>query len=631
MNQPGANPTIPRLFKEMVSFRAVQRVRWPFALRAAACMATPVLIGVLLNDVASGLMAALGGFTSLYGSGRPYKIRARLLGIVALALAGAVAIGMLVSHSYVLSIVAITLFTMLATWICNAYRTGPPGAYMFVLVCAAGTAMPAEHLDAANAAFLVLSGGALAWCVHMAGAWFRPRGPEQDAVIAASRAVESYIDAIGEPSESTSRHAAAAHLHEAWTDLSAFRRRVSRTSRLGRLRAINRELHLLFAEAMSAAAKKTRPDDDLRERAVACAERARRIEAPDDTAPVATSPIGRPGLRDALRDAVRPGSQSRRVILRVGLAVVLTSVIGIFFELERSYWAITAAVLVLHQGFDRSRMVQRGVERIVGTLLGLGLAFVILAWHPQGLLLVLTIFALQFSIELLVVRNYALAVFFITTVALLIASGGAAIADVGTYIEARGVDTVVGCLVGFLVFWLLPPRPARQIPAEIARTLEACAALLPIVRSGDITTNEARLLRRNLQTRSFKLEHALDSARAESRAERGLAESLWPAVAATQNLVYRVISTAWGLERLGPDAAKDAASALFGEDGERRLRQVLHSLAFSARHRRTPGPLPPELPAMLEENLRDLAEVLTRGHESRQDAPEKKTPRNRGV
>lgn len=628
MNQ--ASFPISRLFREMVSFREVQRVRWPFALRAAACMATPVLIGMLLNDTASGLMAALGGFTSLYGSGRPYKIRARLLGFVALALAGAVAIGILASGSYIVSIVAITLFAMLATWICNAYRTGPPGAYMFVLVCAAGTAMPAEHLGAVNAALLVLAGGALAWGVHMAGAWFRPRGPEQDAVIAASGAVERYIAAIGKPDESALRHAAAAHLHEAWTDLSAFRRRVSRTSRLGRLRAINRELHLLFTEAMSAAAKKSRPDDGLRERAIECAGRARRIEAPDTSDPVATSPIGRPGLRDALRDAVRPGSQSRRVILRVGAAVVLTSTLGVFFELERSYWAVAAAVLVLHQGFDRSRMVQRGVERIVGTLLGLGLAFVILAWHPQGLLLVMAIFVMQFGIEMLVVRNYALAVFFITTVALLIASGGAPIPDVGGFIEARGVDTVIGCLAGFLVYWLLPPHPARQIPAELARTLEACAALLPVIGSGDITTSDARLLRRNLQTRSFKLEHALDSARAESRSERGLAESLWPAVAATQNLVYRVISTAWGLERLGPEAAKDAAGALFGDDGERRLRDALLSLAFSARHRRAPGPLPAELPAVLDETLRDVAEVLARGQETRR-ATEKKTPRDRGV
>ena len=52
--------------------------RWPFALRAAICVAVPVLVGWAVGDVAAGLIATIGGFTALYGSGRPYLNRARI-------------------------------------------------------------------------------------------------------------------------------------------------------------------------------------------------------------------------------------------------------------------------------------------------------------------------------------------------------------------------------------------------------------------------------------------------------------------------------------------------------------------------------------------------------------------------
>ncbi|NLA67086.1 MAG: FUSC family protein [Gammaproteobacteria bacterium] len=55
--------------------------------------------------------------------------------------------------------------------------------------------------------------------------------------------------------------------------------------------------------------------------------------------------------------------------------------------------------------------------------MGLLLGGAIIAWHPQGLALVLVVMALQFCVEMLVMRNYATAVVFITGAALTLASG----------------------------------------------------------------------------------------------------------------------------------------------------------------------------------------------------------------
>src|SRR5690606_39940034 len=102
----------------------------------------------------------------------------------------------------------------------------------------------------------------------------------------------------------------------------------------------------------------------------------------------------------------------------------------------------------------------------IGTLAGLALAVAILWLHPTGPWLVLTVMALQFTIEMVVVRNYALAVVFITSAALTIASGGQAVDDIPGMLLARGVDTVIGCACALLAFRLLPPRANARTVAS---------------------------------------------------------------------------------------------------------------------------------------------------------------------
>ncbi|MEJ0002884.1 MAG: hypothetical protein WDN30_03740 [Pararobbsia sp.] len=76
---------------------------------------------------------------------------------------------------------AIVFIAMAATFLCHTFRIGPPGAYLFALACAAGTAMPAST-DPIG--LLVLGGGIVSWVMHLCGALFAPRGPEQAAVAA---------------------------------------------------------------------------------------------------------------------------------------------------------------------------------------------------------------------------------------------------------------------------------------------------------------------------------------------------------------------------------------------------------------------------------------------------------------
>jgi hypothetical protein len=101
--------------------------RWPVALRSALCLAAPVLVGWLAGDLNSGLTATLGGFTALYGAGRPYLNRAVVLGVVALALSACVGLGIWDAESAWAGVLTVAVIATVATVLCNAFAVGLRG------------------------------------------------------------------------------------------------------------------------------------------------------------------------------------------------------------------------------------------------------------------------------------------------------------------------------------------------------------------------------------------------------------------------------------------------------------------------------------------------------------------------
>jgi uncharacterized membrane protein YccC len=575
-------------------------------------MGTPILTGWMAGDTSAGLMASIGGFTALYGSGRPYFSRALQLAVIALAFALSVGIGIWVAPVGWAVVIAVAALAMVSTWLSNALQIGPPGAYMFTLACAAGTAMPAAHIGPVGAAVLVLGGGAFAWVVHMAGALVSVRGPERSAVTSAGRAVIGYIKSVGSAGENTARFRAAFALHRAWTTLVNDQpSQVPADGPIARLRALNRELHLRFAEAMGDASRHQAPRPQLIEDLRKFIEQVR---DPHSLPPLSGNaiPLGHPSAAAAMLEALQPGSNPMRVIARVGIAAVLVSALASIFHFERAYWAVAAAVLMLHQGFDWTRTLQRSIERLLGTWIGLLLAGAILLIHPQGVWLALTVMALQFTIEMLVMRNYALAAVFITGAALTIAAGGHPVEEAGSYLWARGIDTLMGCVLALIVFRLLPPRATtRQIPEQLVRVLRAVAETAGHLAHGEVTTPDARKARRELQLASFALNHAYEDSLAASRAQRFAAEELWPAIAAVERLAYRTLSTCWALEQLSVDAARETAASMFVNDGATRVREAIDGLIAAILKSSELPPLP-ALPHVLEMELVDLHESLQR-------------------
>lgn len=153
-------------------------------------------------------------------------------------------------------------------------------------------------------------------------------------------------------------------------------------------------------------------------------------------------------------------ADGRMLLLRVALVSVLGVLLGFVVDPARAYWVVGSAVAVVGVAAARHAAFQRGMHRMLGTVVGSGVYALLALLHPAGLWLALLLGALQFTIELVVVRHYALALVFITPLVLLLTGAATGhISDMSVAVE-RVVDTLVGSALG-AASGLLHPRSSR--------------------------------------------------------------------------------------------------------------------------------------------------------------------------
>ncbi|GAA2985520.1 hypothetical protein GCM10010460_22050 [Microbacterium terrae] len=138
------------------------------------------------------------------------------------------------------------------------------------------------------------------------------------------------------------------------------------------------------------------------------------------------------------------------------LVAVIGSVAGILVDPDRAYWIVASGIAVVGVVASRRVAVSRGIHRMIGTVGGAGLYFLLVLVPWAGLWLAALLGALQFAIEIVVVRHYAMALVLITPMVLLLT--GAATGDIGSSAVAleRILDTIVGSVLG-LVAIIVPP------------------------------------------------------------------------------------------------------------------------------------------------------------------------------
>ena len=144
---------------------------------------------------------------------------------------------------------------------------------------------------------------------------------------------------------------------------------------------------------------------------------------------------------------------------RYSIAVGTAGAIGVLSGSGHPHWAMAAAAVPL-AGADLPSRVHRGIHRIVGTFLGLGIVAVVLFPSPlsplqyfpgqTAVVLAVLVVLCQFPTELFMARHYGWAMVFFTPVILLIAQLAAPM-DPGVLVMERAIETFVGAVVGIAV------------------------------------------------------------------------------------------------------------------------------------------------------------------------------------
>lgn len=175
----------------------------------------------------------------------------------------------------------------------------------------------------------------------------------------------------------------------------------------------------------------------------------RRIRARDVFAPI---------------DPVSLGTASAEVLLTTGIGVFLASTVAAVLVHGHWYWATVAAVAAV-TGKDLHARLARGTLRFLGTAVGVALAACLFALQPPLLVLILIACLCQGAIELLVMRNYGLAMMLITVIALTMVHLASPEAP-GALAFDRLVETTIGVVIGSLVTIGSSVVLARLKPAD---------------------------------------------------------------------------------------------------------------------------------------------------------------------
>ncbi|MES1965766.1 FUSC family protein [Psychrobacter sp. AH5] len=149
------------------------------------------------------------------------------------------------------------------------------------------------------------------------------------------------------------------------------------------------------------------------------------------------------------RDSYQPETLSESIMVAGFVSLALS--IALLLQMSYPYWAAVSCFIII-QGIHLRTMWVKQFHRLLGTLIGMGLAAWMLSWQLSSWQVATAIFIMMLGIESLVDRHYGLAVIFITPLTIFIAEYGSGLPlskqIYQQVIQARMLDTALGCLVG---------------------------------------------------------------------------------------------------------------------------------------------------------------------------------------
>lgn len=507
-------PQRPSPLKLFTSYNA-SVVRWPGALRAALAILIPGTVALLLGHDDALLILSAGAFTVIYGEGHPYRTRVRVMAIATALIVSASLVGFLVGtltfapgHGHwwlVLPGLYAALLGTFGAFVQNALRLPVPGCFFIVMVGGGSTMLARTDITVGYVAAWSLVGCGVSFLLGMAPRLVNPKGPETAAVRALEKATAAYLE-----SDTLARqHQARQALATAWQALADAG--VVRGGRI--LNESSRDLVDRTRAAQLSLAQRNRASADTR----------------------TVIPHTRPTGRYRLYCAATAYSHASVTAQKVAIATLATVIVGVALGFNRPDWGAVSALLLLQWGPEHIPGTVRGMQRMIGSALGVGVFSLIHYFGVEGWTLMLALATCQFFAEIFVAKNYALCVIFSTPLALLM--GNSATAPLGQTIGARLGEIVISVGFALLALWLWQrSAQVRNHYRLQRRNVEAMSTLLGLLMH---STPAAELAaRRDLQYELLSERRAITSMAID---QPDSAQEFWAHHISIQEGGYRIL------------------------------------------------------------------------------------------
>lgn len=514
--------------------------QWKPALRATVMTAVTVLVVGLVLGKELALLSITGSFIGNTAIRRPWRARLVILAWMDIAYIVGCAIAVMIGSNPVLLTLTLTLIAMAAVLGYNAVMADPPGPMFLIIGPAIASYLPTigvsrwQVMAVCVLSALVASTATLA--LHPRTSSTAEAAAVDDAREAVDRLVERAAEPDADPLEiSRLRNQAYAEVLSASMTLEEA---VGRNPRGSQWRSLLIELRKVHFQVIGQIASRTMPGAVVEVDAAA----QRRY-------------LGAPPVSYLLRWGLSPRSLPWLASRRIGMAIGLTCAVSYGLKLHHPFWAVMTTALIMSLGTDRLSLTHRGLHRMLGTVAGIAVFVVLHQLAPSLDVTIGLCLALVFLVQWTAVRNYAIAAFFVTPMALLVTTSSGHHAPIADVVKERIIDTLIGVAVSLVVMWLTDRRaPIALVRRQYRRVLRVTAELLDLLAAGQQNSATGLALRRDLAYEQ------LQAGRILQIAQQDLSETLgsWSRVETTVNqLAYTVLVACWVR---GPNDHLDASA-----------------------------------------------------------------------
>lgn len=557
------------LFKDIFKMNR-NPISWEKAIVAAICGALPILIGLLLNQIRYGILASTGGFVYLYVFNEPYAQRLKKMFFIAIGMTLSVTLGILVKPYPLLVIFTVGIIGFIVIYVFGVLKVAGPGPVFFVLAFTMFTGIDLSKQEIPLVIFLIFLVSMMSVALSMIGYFFNPHGVELKKMKQVYSVLAQFAESIGSDDIASNRNRVVTVLKEAHEIIAIGHMPRKNSYLFNKLVLLNEHANMLFLEMLKINVETSEKlpveiVNELKKISLGISYingkeieiKIKKIKVDSKTYNKLINVIYDIGAIIDIEekyigtgiDIVKP-SVMRKLIksfskdsiifsysIRYGIVLGISSAIAYQLDVVKPYWIPLSCAAVMC-GPTVASTLNRGIQRSLGTILGILLSLVILSVHPQGLLLIIFNFCLTVLIELTIAQNYALAAIFITPNAILVSENSTRIFDTLYFAGPRITNILIGSLIGVLGTYIISYKSAsRRFNYLIAELLRSHARALVYLKDND-EKEKINIIREKINMDYVNLKTTYISALGEFSKSRKRLETLWPAFLALEHMSY---------------------------------------------------------------------------------------------